>query len=296
MTLRYLIFRHTKLFFKDKGMFFPSLIAPIILLALFVTFLKNVYRQGVEAGIPKELNAPAELIDGFVGGWLLSAMLAVCCITVAFGANLIMVQDKMLGNKRDLTISPVSRSVLALSYYISTVLITAIICYFAMTCGLIYVYTAGWYFTTADVIKLVVDTGMMVLFGTALSSFILFFVKNQGGATAVVTIVSSTYGFLCGAYMPISSFSEGIQNFIKALPGTYGTVILHKDLMEPPLRELEGKYMTTEGVEMLRDAFDCNLYISGDKVSTSTMYLVICGAIAILVLGFILENKFKKRL
>ncbi|HBJ18379.1 MAG TPA: ABC transporter, partial [Clostridiales bacterium] len=34
-----LIKRNTKLFFKDRGMFFSSLITPMILLVLYVTFL-----------------------------------------------------------------------------------------------------------------------------------------------------------------------------------------------------------------------------------------------------------------
>ena len=38
--------RNTKLFFKDKGMFISSLITPLILLVLYVTFLANVYRDG----------------------------------------------------------------------------------------------------------------------------------------------------------------------------------------------------------------------------------------------------------
>ena len=34
--------RNVKLYFKDKGMFFSSLITPLILLVLYTTFLKNV--------------------------------------------------------------------------------------------------------------------------------------------------------------------------------------------------------------------------------------------------------------
>ena len=40
-----LIKRNIKLFFKDKGMFFTSLITPLILLVLYATFLADVYRD-----------------------------------------------------------------------------------------------------------------------------------------------------------------------------------------------------------------------------------------------------------
>lgn len=37
--------RNIKVYFSDKGMFFTSLITPIILLVLYATFLANVYRD-----------------------------------------------------------------------------------------------------------------------------------------------------------------------------------------------------------------------------------------------------------
>ena len=40
-----LFIRNCKLFFKDKGMFFASLITPVILLVLYAAFLANVYRD-----------------------------------------------------------------------------------------------------------------------------------------------------------------------------------------------------------------------------------------------------------
>ena len=40
-----LVKRNIKLYFKDKGMFFTSLITPLILLILYGTFLSNVYEE-----------------------------------------------------------------------------------------------------------------------------------------------------------------------------------------------------------------------------------------------------------
>lgn len=51
-TLLILTKRNSKLFFKDKGMFFSSLITPAILLVLYVTFLSNVYRDSFLSALP----------------------------------------------------------------------------------------------------------------------------------------------------------------------------------------------------------------------------------------------------
>ena len=81
-------------FFKDKGMFFTSLITPVILLVLYSAFLGEVYRESFTAGIPADADISEGLIDGLVAGQLVSSILAVSCVTVAFCSNFLMVQDK----------------------------------------------------------------------------------------------------------------------------------------------------------------------------------------------------------
>ena len=44
-----LIKRNMKLFFKDKGMFFTSLVTPVILLVLYVSFFVKAYREGFKS-------------------------------------------------------------------------------------------------------------------------------------------------------------------------------------------------------------------------------------------------------
>lgn len=73
-----LIRRNCKLFFKDKGLFFTSLITPVILLVLYATFLAKVYRDSFAAAMPAGFAVDAALIDGTVGGQLVSSLLAVC--------------------------------------------------------------------------------------------------------------------------------------------------------------------------------------------------------------------------
>lgn len=50
--------RNIKVFFKDKGMFFTSLITPVILLVLYVTFLAKVYRDSFASALPDGMSVP----------------------------------------------------------------------------------------------------------------------------------------------------------------------------------------------------------------------------------------------
>ena len=290
-----LIKRNTKLFFKDKGMFFTSLITPVILLVLYATFLGNVYRDSFLSAIPEGLSLSEAVIEGCVGGQLISSILAVSCVTVAFCSNMLMVQDRANRTVMDLTVSPVKAHTLSLGYYCASLISTLIICLVAMALCLGYVATIGWYLSVSDVLFLVLDVVLLTLFGTALSSVLHFFLSTQGQISAVGSIVSSCYGFICGAYMPISQFSKGLQTAISFLPGTYGTALVRNHAMRGVFAEMESMGLPSEVVEMMKDGIDCNLYFFDHKVGMSAMYAVVAGAVVLLVGLYILMNYLRAR-
>lgn len=288
-----LIKRNTKLFFKDKGMFFTSLITPIILLVLYATFLADVYRDSFVYSLPEGFSISDKLIDGTVGGELFSSLLAVCCITVAFCSNMLMVQDKVNGVAKDMQVTPVKGATLALGYYISTVISTLGICFTAMCACFVYLAFVGWYLSAVDVLLLIADVFLLVLFGTALSSIINFFLSSQGQISAVGTVVSSGYGFICGAYMPISQFGDGLQKVISFLPGTYGTSLLRNHAIQGAFREMEKEGIPSEVVEAIRDSVDCNLYFFDRSVDVPVMYVILGVTVAVLIAVYIFMNYLK---
>lgn len=289
-----LIKRNIKLFFKDKGMFFTSLITPAILLVLYATFLGNVYRDSFTSNLPDSLKLSESIVNGFVGSQLISSILAVSCVTVAFCSNFLMVQDKVNGITKDFRISPVNSATLSMSYYIATLISTLIICFAATGICLAYVAIVGWYMSLADVFILFFDILLLVLFGTALSSIINLFLSTQGQISAVGTIISAGYGFICGAYMPISSFGTGLQKTLAFLPSTYGTSLIRNHSMQGVLSEMQNQGIPSEIIEEIKDSIDCNLYFFENQVSMTTMY-VILGITVIALIGiYILLNVFKK--
>lgn len=293
-TLHALIERNIKLFFKDKGLFFSALITPLILLVLYATFLGNTYRSSFLSALPEGFTVSDDLINGLVGGQLISSLLAACCVTVAFCSNMLMVQDKVSGARRDLTVTPVRRSVLALGYYIATAVSTLIIFLITACAGFLYLAKVGWYLSATDILLIFADVFLLVLFGTALSSIINVFLTTEGQISAVGTIVSAGYGFLCGAYMPISNFSDGLQKVLSFLPGTYGTSLLRNHAMRGVFAEMAESGFPKEVIEGIRDSLDCNLYFFDSAVETSTMYCILGGAAVAVIAVYILICKWKQ--
>ena len=289
-----LIRRNCRLFFRDKGMFFSSLITPIILLVLYVTFLGNVYRDSFTGALSEGFVIEDALLNATVGGQLISSLLAVCCVTVAFCSNLLMVQDRVSGARRDLAVSPVRPSTIAVAYFCASALATLLISLTALAVCLGYLAMAGWLLRAGDVLFILLDVALLTLFGVALSSCVNFPLRTQGQGSAVGTIVSAGYGFLCGAYMPISNFSSGLQKVLSFLPGTYGTSLLRNHALAGAYREMARVGFPAEVIEAIRDSIDCNLYFFGRSVSIGGMYAVLVGATLLLVGLYVLLNAVRR--
>lgn len=284
-TLLALINRNRKLFFRDKGMLFSSLITPIILIVLYGTFLANVYKQSFESSLPEFLDVSGKLINGTVASQLAAALLAVSCVTVTFCVNLTMIQDRANGSRKDFNVAPVKKPVIYLGYFFSTVLNSLMVNLLALVICLAYIRTMGWYLSAGDIVLLVIDIVVLILFGTVLSSIVCYPLKTQGQMSAVGTIVSAGYGFICGAYMPISNFSKGLQKGMSYLPSTYGTSMLKNHMLRGVFEEMEAKGFPDEVVTGIADSLDCNPLFRGHVVTTTEMLVVMIGAV--LVLGVV---------
>ena len=79
-----LVGRNTKSYFKDKFLFFTSMLTPLILLVLFFAFLRNIYLDSFKAAFPIDFTIDNKMLNGIAGAWLLSSVLSVSSVTVAF--------------------------------------------------------------------------------------------------------------------------------------------------------------------------------------------------------------------
>ena len=277
-----LVNRNRKLFFRDKGMLLSSLITPIILIVLYATFLEKVYKDSFTTNLPVVVDISEKLINGMVAGQLAAALLAVSCVTVTFCVNLTMVQDRALGVRKDFDVSPIRKPMVYLGYFFSTVQNSLMVNLLALVLCLGYIGIMGWYLTVMDVALLILDLLILVLFGAVLSSIVCYPLKTQGQMSAVGTIVSAGYGFVCGAYMPISNFGEGLQRVMSYLPGTYGTALIKNHMLRGVFAEMETKGFQVEVVNGIATSLDCNPTFQGNVVEPEYMMLIMIGTVVLL--------------
>lgn len=290
--MRYLTLRNIKLYFKDKMTFLVSLITPLILLVLFIAFLKSTYEDSI-LSIIQGFDLDQSLIDALTGGWLFSSVLATSCITVAFCSGM-MVIDKINRANIDFMVSPVKKSTLQLSYVLANLFSTFIITFVLLIVGLIYLACVGFYITFVDILLIVFGIIITSLFGTILANIIWTFTHSQGVVSGVCTLVSALYGFICGAYMPISTMGQGMQYFVSLLPGTYATVLFRQGFLNSVLNRMR-ETLPQGMINGIASGFDVKMSFFGHDVSTLALILVISISTIILLGAFLFINKFKKK-
>ena len=290
-----LVSRNRKLFFKDKGMLFSSMITPAILIVLYATFLANVYKDSFVSATKDMIDLSDKIINGTVAAQLAAALLAVSCVTVTFCVNLTMVQDRASGARKDFDVSPVSKTKIYIGYFLSTVLNSLMVNGTALALCLLYILKMGWYMSVSDVIFVIMDMILLVLFGSTLSSIVSYPLKTQGQLSAVGTIVSAGYGFVCGAYMPISNFGSGLQKVLSYLPGTYGTSLIKNHMLNGVYKEMADTGLPSEAVTVIRNTLDCNPVFRGHVVGVSQMYLIMAGSILVFGAAYLLIIMIRER-
>lgn len=291
--LNFLVSRNIKLYFKDKMTFFLSLLSPLILVVLFLLFLRGVYETSLTECLPEGVELSQTIINAFTGGWLFSSIIGVSCITVAFCSNM-MVDDKIKHITPGLEVAPISKTSLKTSYVISNFIVTIIICLIIFAISLIYLSIVGWFLSFVDFLLILADMLITILIGTLIISIISNFIKSQGAFGAICTLVSSMYGFICGAYMPIASMGDGIKYFVSFIPGTYSTVLFRQGYMNGILDEMS-KTIPAEAIQGIREGFDGTFKFFGHVVAPWVMFVIIITTALLLFGGLMLTIKLKGR-
>ena len=170
-----LLKRNLSIFYKDKMLFFVSLITPIILIILYATFLLKVYRDTFSSAIPDGLTLDSKIIEGVIGGQMVSSLLAVIPVTTSFSSATLIVRDKINKTIDDIMMTGVNKLQVIVSYFVTTFINTMLTSLVALIAGLIYIAIVGWYMTFSSIMLLLVGVVVMTLFGSLFASIINYF-------------------------------------------------------------------------------------------------------------------------
>lgn len=279
-----LVRRNVRVYYRDRGQVVLSLIAPLILLLLYVLFLGALQIDTLGAELP---TADEGDIDAFVYTWVFAGMVMITTVTTGLSALNTFVEDRIFGRFKDFRVSPISPVQLVGGYLIASFLISFLMSVVVFAVGLLVVsllYDAfpGW----GNVFVSIGCTALMCLGFSAISSLIVTFMRSSGAFTSLSVIVGTIVGFLAGAYIPAGTMSDGVVSVLNVLPFAQSAMLLREPLAGGALDTL------TDGLpgadETIATYFGFDLLV-GDFEVTPLMVVVIllgltvvCGALGAL--------------
>jgi len=205
-----LVRRNVACFFRDRSSVAFSLMAVMIMIILYLLFLRNTLLE----------SNPGEGMDSMMDAWVMAGIIAIIPVTASAGCLQVMVEDRANGRERDILVTPMSPVQIAAGHILSTFLVSlamsliafvaCIACLFAASCPM----SAEGVLASLALILPSSLSGAIIIFATT------SFIRSAGAFTGFFTVVSVVIGFLAGIYMPMGTMPEAMRVIGTLLPAT----------------------------------------------------------------------------
>ena len=243
--------RNVLLFFKDWQSILFSLLTSIIVLVLYLLFLKGTFVSAIQRAMEQYPGlasmVPQKDIAMFANLFLLSGILGSAMISVPFSCITVLVKDRANKVDYDILATPMKREQIIFAYFVSAVLTSTLLTDIILAVGLIGIRMQGnMYLNASQVVKAFSIVALGSISASAIFMIIVLFFKTVSACEAFFGILSAASGFVIGAYIPISQFSNEVQTVCNLFPASQITIMLRNILLNGLLEHINTSLAGTD--------------------------------------------------
>lgn len=271
-----MIKRNLKLYFRDKGAVFFSLLGVLIVVGLYFLFLGDTYNDSL-----KEFKNTEEMM----AGWIVAGLLSITSLTTTMASFSTMILDKERKIFKDFYCAPVSRTSLTMGYIISSALIGLMMTMVTLVLTLIYLVSKSAInlnlFMTLQLVGLSVITSIA---NTAMALFVVTLVNSEKAFSAISGVTSALIGFITGIYIPVGNFPESVQYVVKCFPTSHCAVLFRNILMEDNLKTCADNFPKEaqgEALATLKETLGVVFKFGDYECTTAVSLIIIAGTIVL---------------
>ncbi len=295
-----LVKRNMRVYLRDKGAVFFSLLSMIIVLGLMLLFLGDMSTNSL-TGMLSELPRRNPMEDEanallYVLAWTCAGIVCINAVTVTNAVYTAMIKDREEGRLASIYTAPVSRGVISASYVIAAWACSVVICLLTLVLAeAYYIVQGGQAFSVLAHVKML---GMILVnsFTYATLMYLLaVLVKTEAAWGGLGTVIGTLVGFLGGIYIPIGGLGDGVAAVMKCTPVIYGAKMFRSVMTEDiGAKIFDG--VSDELVTEWSDAMGVTLEIFGKRVSDSACIgmLLVCGLV-FLIIGILITGRKKSK-
>ncbi|MCR5798570.1 MAG: ABC transporter permease [Lachnospiraceae bacterium] len=294
--------RNILVYFKDKSSILFSMLTPLIVLVLYILFLKGTYVSAIEnsaKGLEGFINTAD--IEKIAAGLLLAGILGTALITIPYNTLMTIVKDKENKVDFDISATPINRVNIILSYFVASAFSAFVMTAAVTTIGLAVMrIDLGFTVAANDLAGIY----MIILLGSvsasALFMIAMMFFKTSNASAAFMGLLSAAAGFLIGAYVPLSEFSDSMESVCNLFPATQITVLLKRFLLSDTLFGINEKIGGVDGgtfVDGIKEGFSMNAFFYGRtfEMGCSVAYIFAIIILSVIVISMIYPRIYKRK-
>lgn len=296
--------RNVLLFFKDWQSILFSLLTSIIVLVLYLLFLKGTFVSAIQRAM-EQYPGPASIVPQkdiamFANLFLLSGILGSAMISVPFSCITVLVKDRANKVDYDILATPMKRGQIIFAYFVSAVLSSTLLTGIILAVGLIGICMQGSiYLNISQIAKAFAIVALGSISASAVFMIVVLFFKSISACEAFFGILSAASGFVIGAYIPISQFSNEVQTVCNLFPASQITIILRNILLEGLLEHINTSLSGVDQgmlVVSLKEYFSFQAKLFNGYLDTTKMLGYILGAILLCIVAQIMiySGSYKK--
>ena len=296
--------RNVLLFFKDWQSILFSLLTSIIVLVLYLLFLKGTFVSAIQSAMEQYPGLTSMVsqkdIAMFANLFLLSGILGSAMISVPFSCITVLVKDRANKVDYDILATPMKRGQIIFAYFVSAVLSSTLLTGIILAVGLIGICMQGnMYLNISQVIKAFSIVALGSISASAIFMIVVLFFKTVSACEAFFGILSAASGFVIGAYIPISQFSNEVQTVCNLFPASQITIMLRNILLNGLLDHIN---TSLQGVDQgmfvlsLKEYFTFQAKLFNGYLDTTKMLEYILGVILFCIVTQIMiySGSYKK--
>lgn len=220
--------RNTLCFFRDRSSVVFSLMGVIVVIMLYLLFLKNMLVESYS-----EIPGMSHLIDS----WVLSGILGIVAVTTSAGSLQIMIEDKTGGKIRDIMMAPMDPSHIAAGYILSTFIVGLIMSIVTLIIAAVCLIVTGCPVSIGGIAVSAVLLIPSSLSGSVIIYAVTSFLKSTGAFSGFFTVISILIGFLTGIYMPMGTMPGAMNTIGTLLPATHMASLFRQNLGSEALND-----------------------------------------------------------
>lgn len=296
--------RNLLLFFKDKQSILFSLLTSMIVLALYLLFLKDTFVNAMDSAMNQFPNL-SSLIDKndkdmFANLILLTGILGSAMITVPYNCLITLVKDRENKVDYDILATPLKRGQIIFSYFVSAALSSAILTSMILAIGLGVIGMQGdIYLGIGDIVKAFGVVALGSISATSIFMIVVLFFKSVSASGAFFGMLSAASGFIIGAYIPISQFSESVQTVCNIFPASQITIVLRNVLINGLLEHMNTSLAGVDNgmfVTIIKELFSFKARIFDGYLDVTQMlgYITVSILVCIVVQIIVYSKTYKK--